>query len=46
VETVPPDAAVVISRRRNTAEIAASLRGYRKVDEFRLIGKWFDVYRR
>ncbi|MGZ8867799.1 MAG: hypothetical protein ACXW2P_05605, partial [Thermoanaerobaculia bacterium] len=46
VETVPPDAAVVISRRRNTAEIAASLEGYRKVDEFRLIGKWFDVYRR
>jgi 4-amino-4-deoxy-L-arabinose transferase-like glycosyltransferase len=46
VEAVPPDATVVISRRRNTKEIEASLEGYRKVDEFRLIGKWFDVYRR
>ena len=46
VDVVPPDAQVVISRRRNTAEISSSLDGFEKVGEFRLIGKWFDVYRR
>ena len=46
VEEIPPDASVVISRRRNTKEIEPSLVGFKKVDEFRLIGKWFDVYRR
>ncbi|HET7706028.1 MAG TPA: glycosyltransferase family 39 protein [Thermoanaerobaculia bacterium] len=46
VEAIPPDASVVISRRRNTKEIEPSLVGFKKVDEFRLIGKWFDVYRR
>lgn len=46
VQDIPPDALVVVIRRRNADEIAASLAGFRKVDEFRLIGKWFDVYRR
>jgi hypothetical protein len=26
--------------------VADGLRGYTKVDELRMIGKWFDVYRR
>jgi 4-amino-4-deoxy-L-arabinose transferase-like glycosyltransferase len=37
---------VLIARRKNAEEIAAVLVAYRKVDEFRMIGKWFDVYRR
>jgi 4-amino-4-deoxy-L-arabinose transferase-like glycosyltransferase len=35
---------VLVTRRRNAHEI--DLRGYRKVSELRMIGKWFDVYRR
>lgn len=35
---------LLVARRRNAREI--DLRGYRKVDELRMIGKWFDVYRR
>jgi 4-amino-4-deoxy-L-arabinose transferase-like glycosyltransferase len=37
---------VIVTRRKDEAAIANVLRGYRKVDEFRMIGKWFDVYRR
>lgn len=37
---------VIVARRKNADEIADVLRGYRKVDELRMIGKWFDVYRR
>jgi 4-amino-4-deoxy-L-arabinose transferase-like glycosyltransferase len=37
---------VIVTRRRDTEAIAPSLAGYRKVDEFRMIGKWFDVYRK
>jgi 4-amino-4-deoxy-L-arabinose transferase-like glycosyltransferase len=37
---------VIVARRRNADEIADVLRNYRKVDELRMIGKWFDVYRR
>jgi 4-amino-4-deoxy-L-arabinose transferase-like glycosyltransferase len=37
---------IVVVRRRNAAEVAEALRGYQKVDELRMIGKWFDVYRR
>lgn len=37
---------VVVARRKDVEKIAPSLAGYRKVDEFRMIGKWFDVYRR
>jgi 4-amino-4-deoxy-L-arabinose transferase-like glycosyltransferase len=42
LRTVRP--VVLVARRRDTA--AVDLGGYRKVDEFRMIGKWFDVYRR
>ncbi|HYI09458.1 MAG TPA: glycosyltransferase family 39 protein [Thermoanaerobaculia bacterium] len=38
--------ALIVARRKNAAEIEDVLRGYRKVDELRMIGKWFDVYRR
>jgi 4-amino-4-deoxy-L-arabinose transferase-like glycosyltransferase len=37
---------VIVTARAHAAEIAPSLAGYRKVDEVRMIGKWFDVYRR
>jgi 4-amino-4-deoxy-L-arabinose transferase-like glycosyltransferase len=36
--------ALIVARRRNAGEI--DLNGYRKVGELRMIGKWFDVYRR
>jgi hypothetical protein len=42
---VPPPL-VIATSRQHTDEIAPSLRGYRKVDELRMIGKWFDVYRK
>lgn len=35
---------MIVARRRNAHEL--DLRGYRKVDELRMIGKWFDVYRK
>lgn len=37
---------VIVVRRRDADDIQDVLRGYRKVDELRMIGKWFDVYRR
>jgi 4-amino-4-deoxy-L-arabinose transferase-like glycosyltransferase len=37
---------VVVVRRKNANEVADALRGYQKVDELRMIGKWFDVYRK
>jgi 4-amino-4-deoxy-L-arabinose transferase-like glycosyltransferase len=37
---------VIVTSRKNAKDIAATLAGYRKVDEVRMIGKWFDVYRR
>lgn len=37
---------VVVTRRKDAHDIADVLRGYRKVDELRMIGKWFDVYRK
>ncbi|HSP34170.1 MAG TPA: hypothetical protein VLU46_07645 [Thermoanaerobaculia bacterium] len=39
-------ATVVVTARKHADEIAAVLGAYRKVDQFRMIGKWFDVYRR
>jgi len=39
-------AAVVVTARRHADEIGDVLRGYRRVDQFQMIGKWFDVYRR
>ncbi|HET7711769.1 MAG TPA: glycosyltransferase family 39 protein [Thermoanaerobaculia bacterium] len=38
--------AVIVTSRKHVSRIAPQLRSYRKVDEFRMIGKWFDVYRR
>jgi 4-amino-4-deoxy-L-arabinose transferase-like glycosyltransferase len=35
---------LVVARRRNAREI--DLNGYTRVGELRMIGKWFDVYRR
>jgi hypothetical protein len=37
---------VIATSRIHSTEISASLAGYRKVDSVRMIGKWFDVYRR
>lgn len=37
---------VIVTARNHAKEIAPLLAGYRKVDEVRMIGKWFDVYRR
>jgi 4-amino-4-deoxy-L-arabinose transferase-like glycosyltransferase len=41
-----PAPEVIVARRRNAGEIADVLGRYRKVDELRMIGKWFDVYRK
>ena len=35
---------VIVTRRKDARDL--DLNGYRKVDELRMIGKWFDVYRR
>jgi 4-amino-4-deoxy-L-arabinose transferase-like glycosyltransferase len=42
----PARGQVIVTSRRYADDIRAQLSGYRKVDEFRMIGKWFDVYRR
>jgi 4-amino-4-deoxy-L-arabinose transferase-like glycosyltransferase len=39
-------AQVIVARRKDAAAVNDVLRGYRRVDELRMIGKWFDVYRR
>jgi hypothetical protein len=38
--------ALIATSRAHAGEISSTLRTYRKVDEVRMIGKWFDVYRR
>ncbi len=38
--------ALIATSRLHANEIASTLSNYRKVDEVRMIGKWFDVYRR
>ncbi|MBV9494129.1 MAG: hypothetical protein JOZ54_07780, partial [Acidobacteria bacterium] len=38
------DPTVIVTARKYASNI--DLRGYRRVDELRMIGKWFDVYRR
>lgn len=38
--------ALIATSRAHANEIAATLRGYRHVDQLQMIGKWFDVYRR
>ena len=46
-ETLPrAQPEIIVTARAHAGEIAPSLAGYRKVDEVRMIGKWFDVYRR
>jgi hypothetical protein len=40
-DPLPP---VLVTRRRDAGDL--DLRGYRKAGELRMIGKWFDVYRR
>lgn len=37
---------VIATARGHANEIAPALAGYRRVDSLRMIGKWFDVYRR
>ncbi len=37
---------VIATSRAHASEIASVLRGYRRVDQLQMIGKWFDVYRR
>jgi 4-amino-4-deoxy-L-arabinose transferase-like glycosyltransferase len=37
---------VIVTSRIHSTEIASSLGGYRRVGSLRMIGKWFDVYRR
>lgn len=37
---------VIITSRIHSVEIAQELDGYRRVESLRMIGKWFDVYRR
>jgi 4-amino-4-deoxy-L-arabinose transferase-like glycosyltransferase len=39
-------ATVIATSRVHAPEISATLRGYRRVDQVQMIGKWFDVYRR
>jgi 4-amino-4-deoxy-L-arabinose transferase-like glycosyltransferase len=41
-----PAARVVVTSRKRSGDIAPFLTSFRKVGEFRMIGKWFDVYRR
>jgi 4-amino-4-deoxy-L-arabinose transferase-like glycosyltransferase len=38
--------AVIATSRAHASDIAFALRGYRRVDQLQMIGKWFDVYRR
>ena len=35
---------VIVTSRKRAGDI--DLTGYRRVDQFQMIGKWFDVYRR
>lgn len=44
LQTAEPE--VIITSRKHAEAIAGKLRSYRKVDELRMIGKMFDVYRR
>ena len=37
---------VIATSRAHANEIGNALRGYRRVDQLQMIGKWFDVYRR
>jgi hypothetical protein len=41
-----PNPAVIVTARAHANEISPQLAGFRVVDSVRMIGKWFDVYRR
>jgi 4-amino-4-deoxy-L-arabinose transferase-like glycosyltransferase len=40
------NAELIVARRKDAPAVNDVLRGYRRVGELRMIGKWFDVYRR
>ena len=40
------NATIIATSLIHAPEIANALRGYRRVDQVQMIGKWFDVYRR
>lgn len=40
------DPRVIVARRKDSEQISDVLSRYERVDELRMIGKWFDVYRR
>ena len=40
------NATLIVARRKDADQISDVLSGYRRVGELRMIGKWFDVYRR
>jgi 4-amino-4-deoxy-L-arabinose transferase-like glycosyltransferase len=44
LRTITPE--LIVARRKDADDVADVLRGYRKTGELRMIGKWFDVYRR
>ncbi|HEX7829731.1 MAG TPA: glycosyltransferase family 39 protein [Thermoanaerobaculia bacterium] len=46
LRALPERPRLIVTRRKDAEKIADSLRGYRKVAELRMIGKWFDVYER
>ena len=37
---------LIVARRKDAHKIEDVLRGYRRIDELQMIGKWFDVYRK
>ncbi len=40
------DPQVIVARRKDAEQVSDVLSRYERVDELRLIGKWFDVYRK
>jgi 4-amino-4-deoxy-L-arabinose transferase-like glycosyltransferase len=40
------NASLIVARRKDEAAVSDVLRDYHRVGELRMIGKWFDVYRR
>jgi hypothetical protein len=46
VPSAQPPPVVIVTARGHANEIAPSLAGFHAVDSVRMIGKWFDVYRR
>ena len=40
------NARLIVARRKDAPAVSDVLRGYHRVGQLRMIGKWFDVYRR